>query len=86
MQPPPIPEGEDECSFDRFSSQLRDEAKRRKPRSEVVSKLMEITYAQRRRNLLEFPTDIPELIKKYPFLGVEDEVNLIIFVLLIIYL
>lgn len=41
MQPPPVPMGEDKCSFDCFSSQLRDEAKRKKPRNEVISKLME---------------------------------------------
>ena len=76
MQPPPIPPGEDACSFDRFSSQLRDEAKRRKPRNEVTTKLMEATYAQRRKDILECPAAIPELLKKYPFLGNEDEVGL----------
>ena len=74
MQPPPVPMGEDKCSFDRFSSQLRDEAKRKKPRHEVTSKLMEATYAQRRQDILESPAAIPELLKKYPFLGNEDEV------------
>ena len=47
MQPPPVPMGEDKCSFDRFSSQLRDEAKRKKPRNEITSKLMEATYPYR---------------------------------------
>ena len=75
MQPPPIPPGEDGCSFDRFSSQLRDEAKRKKPRNEVTSKLMEATYAQRKEEILECPSAIPELLKKYPFLGNEDEVH-----------
>ena len=41
MQLPPVPMGEDKYSFDCFSSQLRDEAKRKKPRHEVTSKLME---------------------------------------------
>lgn len=76
MQPPSIPLGEDECSFKRFSSQLRDEAKRRKPRDEVTSKLMDATYAHRRKDILECPAAIPELLKKYPFLGNEDEVGL----------
>lgn len=74
MQPPPIPQGEDDCSFDRFSSQLQEEARRKKPRTEVISKLMEATYAQRRKNILECPAAISELLKKYPFLGSEDEV------------
>ena len=75
MQPPPVPMGEDKCSFDCFSSQLRDEAKRKKPRNEVISKLMEVTYAaHRRQDILESPAPIPELLKKYPFLGNEDEV------------
>lgn len=74
MQPPPVPMGEDKCSFDRFSSQLQDEAKRKKPRNEISSKLMEATYAHRRQDILESPAPIPELLKKYSFLGNEDEV------------
>lgn len=65
MQPPPVPYamGEDKCSFDRFSLQLQDEAKRKKPRNEVTSKLMEPTYAHRRQDILESPAAIPELLK-----------------------
>ena len=44
MQPPSIPQGEDECSFDHYSFQLRDEARRRKPRDERTSKLMDAPY------------------------------------------
>ncbi len=49
--------------------QLRDEAKRRSPREEVVSKLMEITFAHRRENILGSRTDISDLLKEYPFLA-----------------
>lgn len=74
MQPPPVPVGEDECSFERFCSQLRDEAKRKAPRREVIAKLMEATYAQRRQDILKSPTPIPQLLTKYPLLADEDEV------------
>lgn len=74
MQPPTIPLGEDNCSFERFSSQLREESKRKQPRGEIISKLMEATYAHRRKNILECPSTIPELLKKYPFLSAEAEV------------
>ena len=74
MKPPPVPAGEDKCSFERFCSQLRDEARRKAPRKEVTSKLMEATYALRRQDILISPTPIPELLKKYPLLADEDEV------------
>ena len=75
MQPPPIPLGQDKFSFDQFTSQLQEESKRKQPRLEVTSKLMEATYAQRRKNILECPCTIPELLSKYPFLGTETAVN-----------
>ena len=74
MQVPAIPDGEDECSFERFTSQLREEAKRRKPRKEVVQPLMATTFAQRRRDILQFPAAVHETLQKYPFLGNQDEV------------
>ena len=76
MKPPPVPVGEDNCSFERFCSQLRDEARRMAPRKEITSKLMEATYALRRQDILISPTPIPELLKKYPLLADEDEVCL----------
>ena len=71
IQPPTIPLGEDNCSFERFSSQLQEESKRKQPRGEIISKLMEATYAHRRKDILECSSTIPELLKKYPFLSVE---------------
>ena len=74
MQAPAIPDGEDEFSFNRFSSQLREEAKRRNPREEVVQPLMATTFAQRRRDILNFPAAIHDTLQKYPFLSNQDEV------------
>ena len=75
MQAPVTPAGEDECSFERFSSQLRDEAKKKKPRNEIVAKLMDATFALRRKDILDHPAIVSEILKKYPFLKYQDEVH-----------
>ena len=49
----------------------------KKQRNGATPKLMEGTYSQRRKSILECPAAIPEVLKKRPFLGNEDEVHLI---------
>ena len=75
-QPPDIPPGEDEHSFSRFNGMLKAEARKAKPNRDVVSKLMERAYSQRRNHILTTPMPLSQLLQQYPFLGREDEVHL----------
>lgn len=76
VQPPDIPPGEDEHSFSRFNGMLKAEARKAKPNRDVISKLMERTYSQRRNHILTTPMPLSQLLQQYPFLGREDEVHL----------
>ena len=71
VQPPAITSGEDEHSFARM---LKAEAKKAKPNREIVRKLMERTYSQRRIHILGTPMPLTQLLSQYPFLGRHDEV------------
>ena len=74
-QLPDIPEGEDQLSFQRFSSQLREEHKRKQPRMAVVEPLMDTTFPQRRRDIMTNVSHISKILEKYPFMGLEVEVK-----------
>lgn len=74
VQPPAITSGEDEHSFARFNGMLKAEAKKAKPNREIVRKLMERTYSQRRIHILSTPMPLTQLLSQYPFLGRDDEV------------
>ena len=65
---------EDEHSFARFNGMLKAEAKKAKPNREIVRKLMEGTYSQRRIHILSTPMPLTQLLSQYPFLGRDDEV------------
>lgn len=75
VQPPDIPPGEDEHSFSRFNGMLKAEARKTKPNRDVVNKLMERTYSQRRKHILTTPMPLSQLLQQYPFLKREDEVH-----------
>ena len=75
VQLPDIRPGEDEHSFCRFNRMLQAEAKKVKPNRDVVSKLMERTYPQRRIDILSTPMPLTQILLKYPCLGKEDEVR-----------
>jgi len=67
VQPPEIQAGEDEHSFSHFNGMLWAEARKAKPNQESVSKLIEMTYSQRRNHILSTPMPLPPLLTLYPF-------------------
>ena len=75
-EPPPIPPGEDELSFQRFNM-LKAES-RKKANTAVVSTLMDTTFAQRRAEILKSTAPVEALLQEYPFLGTQKEVGYIL--------
>ena len=41
------------------------------PNQQIVSELMQITFAMRRADILNFPCEVAQIFKKYPFLQTE---------------
>ena len=76
---PPVPEGEDQTSFERHCRVLKAEFGKPNPNVKTVQHLMTITFPMRRRDILsEGHTFDP--LKKYPFLQQPSYVSMLIYV------
>lgn len=63
-----MPEGEDDTSFIRHDSFLKEFLKRH-PKMDAVDQVMDTTFAMRRNDILTNPRSISALLNSYPFLG-----------------
>ena len=75
MKRPEIEAGEDEGSYERFAAQILEEFKKKKPRPEVLSFLIETTYAHRRQEITDNPSLVSDVLKRHPFLKIEEHVS-----------
>lgn len=69
-----VPEGEDSASFARHNNSLKIEAGKGKPKRNIVSELMNISFSMRRNNIIEDPKPLSELLTCFPFLKDCNEV------------
>ena len=65
---PVVPPGEDTISFERHNKVLQAEFKKTNRKAEVVSDLLDRTFAFRRQDILANTYDLKVLFEKYPFL------------------
>ncbi len=78
MEPPPLPEGEDETSMLRHASILRGEHdKHRRANTQVVNLLMEKTFPYRRAQALDSSMDLKTLLSQFPFMQITEQVHTI---------
>ena len=63
-EPPPIPPGEDELSFQRFNNMLKAESRKKKANTVVVSTLMDTTFAKRRAEILKSTAPVEALLQE----------------------
>ena len=71
---PPIPDGEDQTSFDRHNRVLKAEYSKPNPNVKTVQELMKITFPMRRRDILSEGHSFDPL-KKYPYLQQPSHVS-----------
>ena len=71
---PAIPPGEDEASCARHIKLLQLEHQKPSPDKHVVATLMSRTFAFRRREIIEQPKPIPQILKTYPSLKKAEQV------------
>jgi len=62
MKPPLTPPGEDKISFDRHNKRLVLEYEKNNPNMPVVTKLMELSYAMWRQDILNNTHSIHEVL------------------------
>ena len=72
---PDVPEGEDDVSFERHNRVLQSEWTKSSRNAVTVEQLMETTFAMRRRDILQAPTDVQTTFSKYPFLQDPNQVQ-----------
>ena len=65
---------DDAAANERRIKKLHSEKKRMTPDWEIVSGLLEKTYAYRRKQILEAPVMVDDLLKTFPFLSDFDQV------------
>ena len=65
---------DDDAAYERRIKLMQREKKRPTPDNHVISELMEKTYIYRRRQILEAPVLVADLLKTYPFLCHFDQV------------
>ena len=75
METPPVPPGEDQASFRRHNHVLLAESKKARPNMQVVTSLMEVTYALRRKDIISSTADVKHHLIQYPFLQNVDQVR-----------
>ena len=75
FQLPPIPDGEDEVSFERHNNVLRAEWSKADKMTMTASSLMERTFPQRRQEMMDANTDVKTTFKKYPYLQQSEQVH-----------
>ena len=73
---PAIPPGEDEASCARHIKLLQLEHQKPSPDKHVVATLMSRTFAFRRREIIEQPKPIPQILKTYPSLKKAEQVRI----------
>ena len=71
FEAPPISAGEDIHSFERHNQILKAQYTKPHANQQIVSELMQITFAMRRADILNFPCEVAQIFKKYPFLQTE---------------
>lgn len=71
---PPIPEGEDEMSFQRHNNILKAEYSKASNVTMTASSLMDRTFAQRRQEMMQSKDDVKTTFKKYPYLQEANQV------------
>lgn len=71
-----VPECEDHASFKRHNVYLKKEFLKRVPNRELVSQLMELSFAMRRNDIVGNAKEVKEIINDYPFLGDAKEVSI----------
>ena len=71
---PPIPDGEDQTSFDRHNRVLKAEYSKPNPNVKMVQELMKITFPKRRRDILSEGHSFDPL-KKYLYLQQPSHVS-----------
>lgn len=65
---PPVPDGEDDISFKRHNNVLKAEHSKANNITITANKLMDHTFAQRRREMLDSKDDVKKTFQKYPYL------------------
>ena len=75
MKWPEIEAGEDKGSYKWFAAQILEEFKKKNPRPEVLSFLIETTYAHRRQEITDNPSLVSDVLKRHPFLKIEEHVS-----------
>ena len=73
LELPPVPDGEDQTSFDRHNRVLKAEYSKSNPNVKMVQELM-ITFPMRRRDILSDSHSFDPL-KKYPYLQQPSHVS-----------
>lgn len=68
LEPPVVPPGKDQKSFERHNRVLLTQYGKSHPNHQIISDLMELTFAMRRSDILHTPMDIHGILQKYPFL------------------
>ena len=72
---PHIPKGEDEASYLRHLKVLQQEEKKMSPNKQVIADLMTRTFPFRRKEILEEPSSMDQLLKKFPSLKRTEQVT-----------
>lgn len=70
-----MPVGEDAASFSRHNSDLKKEFCKVKPNLIKVEQLMTLSFAMRRNDVIFSTHTVKEIVTRYPFLSVRDEVS-----------
>ena len=77
MEPPAVPEGEDETSMLHHASILRGEHdKHKRANTQVVNSLMEKTFPYRRAQALDSGTDLKTLLSQFPFMQTTEQLHI----------
>ena len=75
---PPVPDGEDQTSFDRHNRVLKAEYSKSHPNAKTVQELMKITFSMRRRDILS-EGHVFDPLKKYLYLQQPSYVSVYVF-------
>ena len=76
MQIPEVPVGKDEVSFSRHNRTILLELKKSKLNVNVLCDLITISFAMRRRDILNNSYDLDAIFERYPFLQNLEQVRL----------
>lgn len=71
---PNFPDGCDDEGLERAREQLVDEMKKREPNAQLIKQKMEMTFALRRKEVVEGEPAISQMLERWPALFTEDQV------------